>query len=350
MSLIETIAALPDPPAPAADPASWLPAAWDWLRAHQLTRWTIPTTQEGDGLPASEVLLGMLELAQRQLAITFVLSQFQAAASRIGSSSHQELQTRLLPQLAAGAVMATVGISHLTTSRQRGSRPAVELSADGSAWRLAGAVPWVTAAEIADVIVTGAVDSSGTPRLFVVPTDRQGVTIEPPAPLLALTETGTARVALADVVVSTSDELTFPAEPHAQPSSSGPGSLTTSALALGQALSILDALRQEIADSPHGLSAYTALNAEAHTLRQSLIDASQAAGVGQHTPETLRAATTSLAIRAAQTLVTASRGSGFVSGHPAERLMRESLFFLVWSCPQGVASRLIDEFSHCDRS
>jgi hypothetical protein len=30
-----------------------------------------------------------------------------------------------------------------------------------------------------------------------------------------------------------------------------------------------------------------------------------------------------------------------VVGHPAERLLRESMFFLVWSCPQPVTESLL---------
>jgi hypothetical protein len=37
-----------------------------------------------------------------------------------------------------------------------------------------------------------------------------------------------------------------------------------------------------------------------------------------------------------------------VAGHPAERLAREAMFFLVWSCPQAVSSRLLKEFSQCE--
>jgi hypothetical protein len=49
--------------------------------------------------------------------------------------------------------------------------------------------------------------------------------------------------------------------------------------------------------------------------------------------------------RAAQAALTASKGTGFVVGHPAERLVRESAFFLVWSCPQAVASAVMCELA-----
>jgi hypothetical protein len=43
--------------------------------------------------------------------------------------------------------------------------------------------------------------------------------------------------------------------------------------------------------------------------------------------------------------LTASKGAGFVAGHPAERLVRESLFFRVWSCPPAVTDALLCEMT-----
>ena len=59
----------------------------------------------------------------------------------------------------------------------------------------------------------------------------------------------------------------------------------------------------------------------------------------------LRAHANSLVVRAAQAALTASKGAGFVTGHPAERLVRESMFFLVWSCPQSVTSAVMCELA-----
>ena len=49
--------------------------------------------------------------------------------------------------------------------------------------------------------------------------------------------------------------------------------------------------------------------------------------------------------RAAQAYLAASKGAGFVVGHPAERAVREAMFFLVWSCPQPVVSAALREFA-----
>ena len=50
----------------------------------------------------------------------------------------------------------------------------------------------------------------------------------------------------------------------------------------------------------------------------------------------LRTRANSLVLRGTQAALVAAKGAGYVVGHPAGRWCREALFFLVWSCPQGV--------------
>jgi hypothetical protein len=66
-----------------------------------------------------------------------------------------------------------------------------------------------------------------------------------------------------------------------------------------------------------------------------------ASGISPEARDRLRGEANSLVVRTAQAALTASKGAGFVAGHPAERLVRESLFFLVWSCPQTVADAML---------
>ena len=51
----------------------------------------------------------------------------------------------------------------------------------------------------------------------------------------------------------------------------------------------------------------------------------------------LRARANSLVLRATQAALTASKGSGFMRQHAAQRWARQALFFLVWSCPRPAA-------------
>jgi hypothetical protein len=70
-----------------------------------------------------------------------------------------------------------------------------------------------------------------------------------------------------------------------------------------------------------------------------------AGGVQVCTNDTLRAAANSIVLRASQAALSAAKGTGYVVGHPAGRWCREALFFLVWSCPEGVMSANLCELA-----
>jgi hypothetical protein len=63
------------------------------------------------------------------------------------------------------------------------------------------------------------------------------------------------------------------------------------------------------------------------------------------TSEEIRTRANSLVLRATQSALMAAKGAGYVSGHPCGRWCREALFFLVWSCPQGVLNANLCEWA-----
>lgn len=328
----------------------WPAATWEAVAGGGLTSWNIPSEYGGLGADSAAVLSGNLELARQNLGLALILSQFQAAVSRILSGTQESPKGLWLPPLAQGELLATVGLSHLTTSRQYADRPALVATVDGSGYRLQGETPWVTSATAADLLVVGAVDADGLQRLFAVETNQPGIQSAEPYRLMALTETCTARVRFENVAVPGENLLAGPvAQVLSVNGGSGAGSLTTSSLALGHAYAAVDQLQKEPSPSVELQQIVTQLQTEADELRQFLLAAARGTGSADWNPETLRAASTSLALRSCQSLVAASRGAGYVRGHPAERLLRESLFFLVWSCPQGVVTRMLQEFTRCDR-
>jgi hypothetical protein len=50
----------------------------------------------------------------------------------------------------------------------------------------------------------------------------------------------------------------------------------------------------------------------------------------------IRVAVNDCVTRLAMTCLTLSKGSGYLSSHPVQRLVREAMFFLVWSAPTHV--------------
>ena len=108
-----------------ADQSGGLDARAEWparqfeLLAHQgVLGWVIPREYGGSSIGEQELLAGYVELASACLATTFVLTQRNGACQRIAASPNDWLKSELLPRLAQGELFATVGISHLTTSRQ----------------------------------------------------------------------------------------------------------------------------------------------------------------------------------------------------------------------------------------
>ena len=186
--------------------------------------------------------------------------------------------------------------------------------------------------------MTGAVTGDGGQMFFVVPTDAVGLTIDPPMSMLALSGSRTSAVQFQRV---------RPALAIA-PTGGGPrtGGLATTALAVGATRASTTVIVRESQTRP-GLALIAAeFTAEINGLTARL--AAACGGIEPEQRDQLRAAANGLVVRAAQAALTASKGAGFVAGHPVERFVRESLFFLVWSCPQAVTDAVLCELAGID--
>jgi alkylation response protein AidB-like acyl-CoA dehydrogenase len=328
----------------------------DWLAA-QVRRlaesgalgWLIPKQYGGLESPDDEVLEALVQLGQADLASAFVLTQYQAAVTRIRACPNEALHAKWLPRMAGGEVFATVGLSHLTTSRARGPRPAVLAVPDGrGGYFLSGRIPWVTAGQLAGVLVVGGVTDSGEQILALLEQPTLGIDVVPSLPLLALTESSTGPVDLYRVHVPAEHVLAGPAaEVMKVGATGGTGSLTTSALALAAGLHSVRGMQEAFALSGDLVSVLQQFIETGGTLREKLLAASRGEP-GSATAEELRFASNTFAVQAAQCWLAAAKGTGFVSGHPAERAVRESMFFYVWSCPQAVVARHWQSLAACD--
>ncbi len=157
-------------------------------------RWFMPRHTGGDEWSELDVTRGYLRLSAACLTTTFVITQRTGACLRIAGSENEALKARLLPDLVAGRAFATVGISHLTTSRRHLSRPVLRAEETSEGFVLDGFSPWVTGALHASVVVTGATLDDGRQILVALPTDAAGVTIPQPPRLVGLTSSHTGEV------------------------------------------------------------------------------------------------------------------------------------------------------------
>jgi alkylation response protein AidB-like acyl-CoA dehydrogenase len=269
------------------------------------------------------------------LTTTFIITQRSGACRRIADSPNREIKERLLPRLASGETFATVGISHLTTSRRHLARPALSAEATHAGFVLDGYSPWVTGAAHADVVVLGAQMDGGRQILIALPAGLEGVSIPEPAQLVGLTASHTGEIRLEHVHLDRQWLLAGPQENIMQGAAGAKtGGLQTSTLAVGLSSSAIDYLKREAQHRPDLARPTEELRREHAALENDVL--ALAGGNEVCSNEALRARANSLVLRATQAALAAAKGAGYVVGHSAGRMAREALFFLVWSCPQPV--------------
>lgn len=347
---------------PAGDSVDdWPALQLQWLGQAGGWGWNMPQFCGGQGCSSAELLEIYRDLSASCLTTAFILTQRNAACQRLLQAGAEVVSAQLLQDLAAGKVLATVGISHLTTSRQYLSRPAVLAEPVAGGWRLTGTVPWATGANSSEWLVTGAATPAGLQFLALLSLRQPAVTVRAPAELLGLSAACTSEVELSGVFVPHGAVLQGPSERVLAGGQGGvpaAGSLSTSAVALGFAAGALAGFGAE-AERRAELSPYVQrLDLESRGLWEQLQrSATGVGGAGELTAEQLRRRANSLALRTAQAWLAATRGAGYQQAHPASRAVRESLFFLVWSCPQAVlegqlaeltADGFAEERQHCE--
>jgi alkylation response protein AidB-like acyl-CoA dehydrogenase len=332
-ALLSELAAL----ASAADTEpAWPARSWEVLRRSGALRWVIPTEHGGDGLEGVELLRRYQALAGACLTTCFILSQREGACRRVRDSGNASLCRELLPPLARGERFITVGLSQLTTSRQH-LQPSCTVREEADVLVLDGVIPWVTGAGQASHLLAGAVRSDGQQMIVVLPTDLPGVSVGPPLDLMALRGSITAEVRCENVRVDQRWLLAGPAERVLHTGRGGAGWLETSCLALGLAGAALTYLFEEAKSRPPLLAGAERLQRGLEKAQNELERLATEGGSAE-AATALRGRANTLVLQTTQAALTASKGTGFVRPHPAQRWARQALFFLVWSCPWPAAA------------
>jgi len=312
--------------------------------SHGVFRWFVPRHLGGWEWNDADILRGYLKLSSACLTTTFVLTQLTGALKRVVASENARLREEVLPELLDGTRLATIGISHLTTSRRHLGRPALAAEETPGGFRLSGFSPWVTGSTKTQLVVTGAELVDGRQIIMLLPLDTPGVETPPAARLVALSASQTGQVKLQDVELDRRWLLAGPVENVMRQGSGGStGGLQTSTLAVGLASSAIDFLDQERPKRPDLEVPSAALRESYEAVRDDLLAAAE--GHARCSKEEIRTQANSLVLRATQAALTAAKGTGYVVGHPAGRWCQEALFFLVWSCPQPVVEANLCELA-----
>jgi len=310
-------------------------------------RWFIAQEQGGFGWSDADVVQGYLELASACLTTTFVITQRTGACRRIANSENQVVREKLLPDLLSGKLFATVGISHLTTSRQHVGQPVLLATPAEGGYLLEGYSPWVTGAKEADWLVVGATLPDGQQILFAIETASAGVKVGLPAELVGLSASQTGPVHFEGAFVPHEQLLSGPADDVMRKGKgANTGGLETSTLAVGLSTAAYRFLSEQQIKREELTEPVDRLGEELEALRKDLLAAAN--GMPNCNPQDIRARANSLVLRMTQAALSSAKGAGYLESHPVGRWCREALFFLVWSCPTGVLSANLCELARIE--
>lgn len=315
----------------------WPAASWDLVRHAGVLGISIPPADGGAGLSAVERLVCMEQVAARCLTTAFVLSQREAAIRQL-SKGPEHLRQRYYPLLVRDEAFLTVGLSQLTTSRQHQGPSLRATPLSGGGYQLDGEIPWVTAADQATAIIVGATLPDSRQLMLELRTDSPGVVIESPLPLSALVGSRTSLVRCRQVTTGADAVLAGPA--GSVLGRIGGGGLDTSCLALGTARSAQEFIRDESQSRPELIPLASGFEQTIAQARQALHRLAE----GEPRPEetlSLRVQCTKLALQTSQAALMVAKGAGFLVPHRTQRLARQALFYLVWSCPRPVADGVL---------
>ena len=307
---------------------AWPADELDALTAAGARRWPISREFGGLGRSPVEVFEGYEQIARYSLAVAFVLTQDEGCAGYFAASDNPKVRDRLR-QFARGTRFGTVGISHLTTSRA-GGVTAVPNGAGG--YILNGLVPWSTGAGEADDVLIGATldDDPKQQVLCVVrPREQSGVTVRPPPQIVGLSASRTTAVELIDVQIEGDCVVAGPAS-GVLSKRVGRLPINQAFLALGHARGAIDLIEDA------GEAAAATFAGEHADLRRRVLSHATAGSPDAAEGDLLRAGAITFSQHACLAAVAAHKGAALVDHHPAQRLAREALFLLVWSCPGPV--------------
>ncbi len=288
-------------------------------------------------------------------ATTFIQAQHHGPCRMIAACQSELLKTTLLPRLATGELMCAISFAHL---RRLGDPVLTATRVDGG-YLLNGTTPWVTGWGIMNQVVFGATlpddrfvyvwvpaNQDDFPELFnhLQPYQGDWGTLESSKPLRLAVMNSTSTVELTcrnlfvpdDYVLSFSDRETMQRNDRN-------GVLGAAAMPIGCAAGSV-ALLCDIGNKRNILAVKRSAELfaqELDELRSTVYDFKPGITGTQQDAINLRARLIQFAVRAAHAAVAASSGAAIYANNPAQRLLREAMFYTVQAQTREVMDSLL---------
>lgn len=270
-------------------------------------------------------------------ATFFCWVQHHGVVRTVRSSPVEALRSSLLDKLCTGTTMAGVAFAHL----RRADRRAVTARRVQGGWSFDGHAPWATSWGIADVFAVAAESDEGEVVWGLIP-GAASPTVQPRAlPLPVLSSTGTVALEFSECVVgdesviAIEDAEAWRAADRRRAAIGQPAVLGVAERAI-RLLEHHDRLSPADADNGVNADADNGVNEAVRSLRHELDDVWRRDDALLADVDTTieaasahRARCLDLGRRATTALLAAVGGGGMDLGHPAQRLAREAMFYVI---------------------
>lgn len=264
-------------------------------------------------------------------ATFFSWVQHHGVVRTVRSSPNDELRTTLLPTLCSGASIAGIAFAHL----RRTDRRSISATRVGDGWRLDGRAPWATSWGIADVFAIAAESEAGDIVWGLIPGVESRAVRATPLHLPVFAATGTVMLDFDGCIVTDGDIVaverldSWRATDRRRASIGQPAVLGVA----DRAIRLLRAARRGD-DDPAGPAADHLWAELGHrwVLDDEILaelSVPTAADDVLVAASAHRAACLDLASRSTTALLAAVGGAGMNLSHPAQRLAREAMFYVI---------------------
>ncbi|HTV48781.1 MAG TPA: acyl-CoA dehydrogenase family protein [Phycisphaerae bacterium] len=313
--------------------------------------WSIPKSFSGSELSSLDLHRHYQEMSAACLTTALVFTQRDAAVEFLVAAQESTLARKLLVDLAENRIFASIGIAQLTTSgRHQGA--ALLASAAPGGFKVNGIIPWATGVHHAHWLIVGARIDDQNQILFALSMDRAGIKIDDCVPMASLNGSDTASVKLQDVVIRNDEVLSGPCEDAlAQRGNLHRFTLNTCVVPLGVAAgAIAEAEKLAALRNDKSQETILMLRQSHQALEQQIYACGTDTGIGKESRAAihLRARANDLAMRSALACLELAKGRGMLIGNPAQRRVREAMFFFVWSSSPAVIQETLFRLAGLD--
>lgn len=275
----------------------------------------------------------------------FVQQQLHAGGGFVGGGRSQALKSEKLPLFAAGTELCGVAFSHL----RRSGPPMVTAVRVPGGYEVSGKAPWITGWSLLDSFILGAVRLPENDHIyFYVPKSghESALLPGPSIPLAVMNASDTVEVTM-ETLFLPDDYVLYERPTDSLKRGDFCGITGHVFLPLGCARGSVFALRA-LAEQRHNDMFTHAADRFQSEIDACRTDAQRWSGACADLPEykdralQVRAEAITLATRAAHAVVTATGGGAHLLSSPAQRLLRESIFYTTTAQTTDVQSATID--------